>query len=291
MTRHLYLGQHLLYPHKPCTISLFHRWGPMRIEVTGMLCLSGLLLWILHVVQATTMGTKFANVTVWGTLILSDPKIAPLLSKGNKQVENMKIESAHLRRKQAEETIKLLPFPVVIWSSMYAQDCPEAKPRMIPRGCDISHYQIWNNWEYEGRLGSHKSMASDSDVLIVFEDDAVITVKNITRSLEQELSPENMISDLILFGWCFEKLCLHAYAVTRAGVTKILSAWDICSSLSVDNALKNIASKGIITWQKARPESYSDRLEEFRNGSSVQKGMFVQKKGLVSLNRKRRWSA
>ena len=262
----------------------------MRTEIVCILFLSGMLL-ALHVVHATIQGTKFAYVTIWGAMILSDPKIAHLLSKGNKELEAMKVESAQLRRKQAEETMRLLPFPVVTWSSMYAQDCPEAKPRMIPRGCDISHYQIWNNWEYQGRLGSHKANASGSDLLVVFEDDAVITVKNITRSLEQELSPGRMTSDLILLGWCFEKLCLHAYAVTRAGVRKILGAWDICSSLAVDVDLKNIASKGTISWQKARPELYADRLVEFRNGTGVQKGIFVQKKGLVSLNRKRRWSS
>ena len=38
----------------------------------------------------------------------------------------------------------------------------------------------------------HPLKASDTDVMVVFEDDAVVTVTNITASLEMELSPTNM---------------------------------------------------------------------------------------------------
>ena len=279
--------------------------------LVGFLCLGALLI-IPQVVHATMEGTKFANATVWGAMIMTDPKIAHLMgnqdlhiqnikkhnkadmhktqAKADIHVNNIKTKSADLRKLHAEETMKLLPFPVVSWPSMYVQDCPGRK-RYIPRGCDVSHYQIWADWEYQGRLGSYKAMASDSDLLVVFEDDAAITVKNITQSLEQELSPRNMHSDLILLGWCFESdnvhempLCAHAYAVTRAGVKKILSAWNICSSEGVDADLRKMNMLGVFSWQKARPESYSDRLEEFVNYNGQFNGMFVQKKGVVSLN-------
>ena len=155
----------------------------------------------------------------------------------------------------------------------------------------MAHYQIWANWEYQGRLGSHKSTASDSDVLVVFEDDVAITVKNITRSLEQELSPGNMKSDFNFLGWCdfWENqdtmpLCTHAYAITRAGVKKILAAWDICSPDAIDVDLIKLGSMGVFSWQKARKESYSDRLEAFVNFNRLHPGIFVQNKGLLSLH-------
>ena len=260
-------------------------------KVLGLLCLA-LTLTTLQVVKAITQGTKFANATVWGATILTDPKLAHLLGRQNKN----HIEHARQRRKHAEETMRLLPFPVVAWSSVYAQDCPgDFKPNSR-RGCAMAHYQIWVNWEYEGRLGSDKAIASDSDVLVVFEDDADITVKNITRSLEQELSPGNMKSDINLLGWCYEvedknilPSCAHAYAVTRAGVKKILAAYNICSPEPIDVDLRVMALNRVFSWQKARPESYSDRFEAFANFSintetSDTRGIFVQKKGFASLN-------
>ena len=245
---------------------------------------------VILLTKTTMKGTVFANATIWAAMIVSDLKNTPLLSKK----ENVKVKSIDLRRKQAEETTKSLPFPVEIWPSIHVPGCPEAKPRMIPRSSDMSHYQIWHHWEYEGRFGFDKAIASDTDLLVVFEGDAVVTVTNITRSLEQELAPKNIRSDLMLLGLCYENtnqtimpICLHAYAITRKGVKKLLRAWDICTLLSVDNEMKQIASQGVITWQQARPTSYTDRLEEFRNESSVQKGLFVQKKGLGALNKQR----
>ena len=261
-----------------------------------LLCLAGLLM-VCHPIQATTKDNKFANRSVWGTMIVSDPKIATLLGYGKRYLEKMKMESTHLRRKLAEQTITSLPFPIVAWPSMYAQDCPGRGPRAHPahgaRGCDVSHHQIWADWEYQGRLGVDKAIALDSDVLVVFEDDAVITVKNITHSLEQVLSPSNMRSDMTLLGWCYVgdnvsndimPYCTHAYAVTRAWVRKVLDAWDICSPVPLDNDMIALASKGVFTWQKAHPESYADRLEEYRNLSNHNNGIFVQKKGMVSVN-------
>ena len=131
----------------------------------GFFFLASLLL-ALPVVQAITRGIKFANVTVWGAMIVTDPKVAHLLGRQGKN----HVKIAHQRRKQAEETIRLLPFPVVIWPSMYAQDCPGDFNPESHRGCSMAHYQIWNNWEYQGRLGADKANASDSDVLVVFED-------------------------------------------------------------------------------------------------------------------------
>ena len=249
---------------------------------------------VVQVVRAISQGTKFANATVWGAMILTDPKVARLLGKKHTDRDKDHDKIAHQRRKQANETMRLLPFPVDTWPSVYSQACPgEFKPNSR-RGCAMAHYQIWVNWEYEGRFGSNKAIASDSDVLVVFEDDVAITVKNLTRSLEQELSPLIMTSDYNLLGWCCEyrdmmPMCTHAYAVTRAGVKKILAAYNICSPEPIDVDLRVMALNRVFSWQKARPESYSDRFEAFANFSintetSDTRGIFVQKKGFASLN-------
>jgi hypothetical protein len=47
------------------------------------------------------------------------------------------------------------------------------------RGVSMAHYQIWADFEFHGRhkRGKDRLIATDRDVLIVFEDDAVIAVK------------------------------------------------------------------------------------------------------------------
>lgn len=46
-----------------------------------------------------------------------------------------------------------------------------------------------------------KAIAKDRDILVVFEDDAVIAVKNVTHALLLELS--DMSTDLLFLGWCY----------------------------------------------------------------------------------------
>jgi hypothetical protein len=47
------------------------------------------------------------------------------------------------------------------------------------RGVSMAHYQIWADFEFHGRhkRGKDRLIATDRDVLIIFEDDAVIAVK------------------------------------------------------------------------------------------------------------------
>ena len=240
------------------------------------------ILMVNQVVQATMQGTKFGTVTIWGAMVFRDQK--HLL--GNRDRNH--IENANKRRKQAEETMRLLPFPVVTWSSFYAPDCPGIFNPRSHRGISMTHYQIWAHWEYQGRLGTNRINASDSDMLVVFEDDAVITVKNIVQSLEHELSPVTMKSDLNLLGWCYDEKdmmsgCTYAYAVTRKGVKKILAAWNTCSPEPIHQELKNMSMRGIFSWQKACLKSCLDQLGEFSNITGLTRGLFVQMKAIVIL--------
>jgi hypothetical protein len=65
----------------------------------------------------------------------------------------------------------------------------------------LAHHQIWADYLYHGNHGKVRAKVSDTDILVVFEDDAVITVKNVTKALENEFS--NMNTDLLFLGWCY----------------------------------------------------------------------------------------
>ena len=135
-------------------------------------------------------------------------------------------DNAKRRIEHAKLTAQALPFPVEFWWSLYVPDCPGRKTKGNDRGVAMAHWQIWSDFEYQSRKGHSKAIATDSDVLVVFEDDAVIAVKDIVRALENELSPQTMTSDLNFLGWCYGRrgmpMCTHAYAVTRKGVRKVI---------------------------------------------------------------------
>jgi hypothetical protein len=69
------------------------------------------------------------------------------------------------------------------------------------RGVALAHHQIWTDFVYQGKKGSDAPVARNADLLIVFEDDATITVNNITFALEKELA--NMPTDILFLGWCY----------------------------------------------------------------------------------------
>lgn len=59
----------------------------------------------------------------------------------------------------------------------------------------------------------------DDDIIIIFEDDADIAIKDIETTLKEELAM--MTTDILYLGWCSGRLarpvplCMHAYALTR----------------------------------------------------------------------------
>ena len=238
-------------------------------------------------------GTKFGNTTVWGAMILTDPTVAGLMgrdfSRVPQGVNGTAVDNAWARVDHAKEMTKSLPFNIEFWWSVYAQSCPHMVNKGNDRGVSLAHYQIWSDFEMQGRhkSGRDRAIASDRDVLIVFEDDAVIAVKNIKASLETEIS--NMSADLKFLGWCYGRrgmpMCTHAYALSRAGVTRILAQWDSCSQSSIDGQWKAIVADGHFTWEKASDASYRDLKEGFSdNPSYFTRGIFIQRNGFVSFN-------
>jgi GR25 family glycosyltransferase involved in LPS biosynthesis len=154
----------------------------------------------------------------------------------------------------------------------------------------LSHYQIWADFVNQGKVlpgGINNPNALDDDIIVIFEDDAVIAVKNVTYSLYNEIS--KMDVDLIFLGWCYGRrhmpMCTHAYALTRKGAKSMINNWDLCNKESIDGQWKLLAKDNVFTWRKAHHESYSALRDGFEdNPEYFTRGIFTQKNGLVSFN-------
>lgn len=175
--------------------------------------------------SSTTKGTVFANTTVWAAMILTDPMTAGVLGRDfyrvPQGVNGTAVDNAYRRIEHAKATVKTFPFPVDMWWSVYAPECPGRKTKGNDRGVAMAHYQVWADWDFQGRKGADKATAKDTDILVVFEDDAVAAVKDVVKALAHELSPQVMRNDLNFLGWCYGRrgmpMCTHAYALTRLG--------------------------------------------------------------------------
>lgn len=160
-------------------------------------------------------GTKFANTTVWAAMIQTDPTVAGILGrdfhKVPQGVNGSAVDNAWARVEHAKKMTIDLPFSVSFWWSVYAPNCPTRNAKGNDRGVSMAHYQIWADFEFQGRhkRGKDRLIASDSDVLIVFEDDAVIAVKDVKASLEVEIS--DMSTDLLFLGWCYGRRGMLIY--------------------------------------------------------------------------------
>ena len=154
----------------------------------------------------------------------------------------------------------------------------------------MAHYQIWHDFVIQ-REKEKGLVDAEKDIMIIFEDDAVIAVNNVTWALQVEISEMN--EDLLYLGWCYGKkenmpMCTHAYAVTRAGARKMINNWDVCSLASVDGQWHQLHKKGLITWKKAAQSSWDDLkhgLEVLKeNNDYFTRGIFIQKSGYISFN-------
>lgn len=241
--------------------------------------------------QSMPQGTKVGDLNIWAGMIYTDPITAGIMGRDFNRVpqgvNGTAQQNAFRRIRHAENMTAQLPFPVQKWWSVYVSSCPSRMNKGNDRGVMMAHYQIWADFVYQGRLGSDKEVAKDSDVLIVFEDDAVIAVRDIKHSIQQALAAMN--KDLMYFGWCYGRrhvpMCMHAYGITRGATKKVVELWDICSSDAIDSQIKALAMDGTISWQKAPEESYADlKPGFFDNPAYFTRGLFVQKKGFVSFN-------
>lgn len=214
------------------------------------------------VLQTKQRWAVLGNRSVTGAMIFTDPNTAGLLGRDfyrvPQGVNGTAVANAQARVSHGKKFIEELPFPVESWWSVFAQSCPWRTTKGNDRGVMMAHYQIWLDWVYQGRRGVDKAVATDRDLLIVFEDDAVVAVRDLPRVLGQEL--RDMTTDLLFLGWCYGHkrmpMCTHAYAVTRQGVQKMLAEWDVCSTFSIDGQWAQMARHQAFSWAKARIELY-----------------------------------
>jgi hypothetical protein len=234
-------------------------------------------------------GTRFANTTVYAGMILTDPMIADVLGRDFHRVpqgvNGTAKANAEWRIENGKKTAAELPFKVEFWYSLHAPACPKRKNKGNDRGVTLSHYQVWHNFVTQGN--KNPKMATDQDILVLLEDDAVIAVRNVHHVLHQELSDMN--TDHLFLGWCFGRrympMCTHAYAITRVLAKKLVAEFDLCFPHAIDAQLRQMSEKGLFKWRKPKLESIKDLKSGFEdNPNYFTRGIFIQRNGLVSFN-------
>ena len=204
-------------------------------------------------------GNAFTNTTtVYIAVILTDPYTSSIMGRDFKNVpqgvNGSQIDNALKRISHARAMLQQLPFKnIEYWWSVFVQACPGRKTKGNDRGVSSAHQQIWLDWVYRGDNPIGTRSVSEVDALVVLEDDAVIVVNNVEKSLRYELARMDG-TDLVFLGWCYGQrampMCTHAYALTRAGARKLLREWDTCSTQSIDGQWKQLAQSGKIAWRK-----------------------------------------
>lgn len=182
------------------------------------------------------------------------------------QSKNIDWEAISVARQRNSHILRSnIPFPVDEWPAIYTGPCPNRYQAHNERGLMYAHYQIIfdfihfdreilvksheypnesfksTNWfkdsgkylyEYkDGKYYREGVVQTDDDILVVFEDDAILTKRNTSQLLYKELS--NMNSDLVRLGWCGEPtdpMCTVSYAITRRGAKKLVENYDPCGA-------------------------------------------------------------
>jgi len=152
------------------------------------------------------------KATVYGAIITS---VSPSQNQSHEILN---------RVANARAMYKQLPFPVAEWPPVYTQSCPYVFPtKNTERGLSLAHYFIWLDFIYFRHHAIHHNQSSpqpfsfvngtffkygfpflDNDIIVIFEDDADIAVKDISNVMKEELS--TMTTDILYLGWCNGRL-------------------------------------------------------------------------------------
>jgi len=207
------------------------------------------------------------------------------------------VEIAELRANHSRNIQKQLPFPVVEWPSVFTRPCPASKHKhRTERGVALAHYQIWLDFIYfdydfitkekgtndiknshkikneilfskdnDGNLYKNGIPFKDDDIIVIFEDDADIAIKNANETIIEEL--QKMSTDILYLGWCNGRaarpvpLCAHAYALTRRGARQAVKHYEPCG-LAVDEQFVIMGKNKWLTFRTVNPWSYKNNLNE-----------------------------
>jgi len=242
---------------------------------------------MVEIVSSLGKAVILNDKVIYSAIIVTDPLLADILGRDFHRVpqgvNGSATDNANFRWANSRELVAVLPMQVQTWHSVFSSSCPDKVSRGNDRGVMMSHFQIWFDFVHNTR----RDPLMELSWIVVFEDDAVVAVENVTSSLMNEFNSVNV--DLVFLGWCYGRrqmpMCTHAYILSRSGAKKMIDNWDICSSVAIDRQWRQLSNEGIITWRKADPHSYSNLRSGFTdNPTYFTRGIFTQKKGLVSFN-------
>ncbi len=135
----------------------------------------------------------------------------------------------------------------------------------------------------------------DDDIMVVFEDDVEIAIRDVVGTLREEFNDMQNV-DLVYLGWCEGRsarpvpLCSHAYAITRAGARQMVKHFEPCG-YAYDWQLVTLVRNKWLRFRTAHLFSYQGNYLDGRGGTGFTRGIFQQSLGYDSFNghgRKRR---
>ena len=243
-----------------------------------------------------------SDKSIYGAIIIDDgiKKTVSTLSSSFKTLSEIAEIDSILNNSRPNTTPlhKLLPISLSQWPSIYTTSCPHYKRKAkVDRGHSYSHYQIWLDFIYydydvinavnnnevkdvytstsyssssaiftaykNGTLYKDGVKFDDNDVIIIFEDDVDIAVRDLNSIIIEEL--KNMNTDIIYFGWCQSKsksnvpLCSHAYALTRRGAKEVVANYNQCGH-AIDEQLAHMIKNQYITYKLVNTTKYIDKF-------------------------------
>jgi len=126
------------------------------------------------------------------------------------------------------------------WPAVFTQSCPKNENYSLYaqkycktcRGLSIAHKEIWEDFNN-----------SDSDYILIFEDDAELESLDKIDEIYEKLN--NINADITYMGHCYGHLCLHAYVLTKDGVKILLENTKSCGA-ALDEQISQLITDQII---------------------------------------------
>ena len=158
---------------------------------------------------------------------------------------NLKIRFAIIYTNKRILIIKKLESDLQIkcerWPAVFTKSCPininyskyAKKICTTCRGLSIAHKEIWDDFK-----------KSDSDYIVIFEDDAEIESEQAIDLFFNKLN--NLSADITYLGHCFGHLCLHSYVLNKYAVRILLDHVRTCGT-AIDEQISDLITDGSIT--------------------------------------------
>lgn len=136
-----------------------------------------------------------------------------------------------------------------------------------------------------GQRYKHHTPIQEGDRMVIFEEDAINTIVDLSGTMSEELSDMTDI-DVLYLGWCEGRtarpvpLCSHAYVVTRSSARKLIQYFEPCGR-GVDEQFVVMIKNHWLTYRRAHGYSYSrNRKASYECWGDKTYGIFHQCKHL-----------